>query len=99
MPFQVLASTDRSAPGHGSLVLAAGPEVIPGTPASFRCFSGPGAEIPLRPKCHLQGGEVRGPNRTTSDTPGEERPWGWGWQQFCPLLGTWALLPVDLSLL
>ena len=76
-PFGVEVSSDWLAPAQGSLGSAAGPEAARAYLVGCCCFSGPGAEIPLRPRCYLQGGKVRGPNRRTRVMLGEERsPWG-----------------------
>ena len=49
-----------------------------GVTALFSCFSGPGAETQLRPRCYLQFDQnsvsvIKGVYHMTSDMPEEER--------------------------
>ena len=61
---------------RGSLVIV----VAPGVAHLVCCFSRPGAETPLRPRCHLWG-----------ERPGQERsPWGWG--PCVPRISPWQAL-------
>ena len=61
---------------RGSLVIV----VAPGVAHLVWCFSRPGAETPLRPRCHLWG-----------ERPGQERsPWGWG--PCVPRISPWQAL-------
>ena len=55
-PFRVVVSSYWSVAGQGVLVIAVGP----GVTHLVCCSFGPGAEIELRSRCFLQGGESRG---------------------------------------
>lgn len=51
----------------------------------FCCFSGPGIEIKLRPKCYVQAGKIRGSKLHNHGN--EVLPYN------CPSLGTWSCPP------
>lgn len=99
VPSEELSGLPGSFPGRvlsrqGSVINAAGPAV---TVSCFCCLSGPGAEIPLRPRCSISREKRSGGPHQRCARVGKGT-WGRGPPDNCPLLGTWAFRPGDLLL-